>query len=577
MMTAETTLHFKDPFWLWALLLLLPGAFLFFDAQRRRNQLLSKILAPKLRSSLLEHVSLTKRIWRAGLVLGALEFLFLALAGPRFGYEEYMSESYGRDVMIAIDTSRSMQSTDVTPTRLARAKLLAQDVLALLPGDRLGLIAFAGRAFLQAPMTLDHRAISDALDELDTNIVPKGGTNIAQAIDLTIRALGKGEGSDRSLILMTDGEELQGNALQAAEKAKAQGIRIFTIGIGSPEGSFIPILNENNQHDFLRDEHGKAVLSKLDVERLEKIASLTGGFYESFGSKAAENIVQKGILPLSGGHENKQVTRRPIERYEWPLGAALLCLLLWWILGERRRSSKISLMTALFCLLLLPTLGRTTPGLSEYHHGNYGAALKTFEEELRHSHASDEVRFDAGTAAYKQGDYKKAIDYFTGAMTSSSPKIQEASTYNLANALVREGERAGDHSEKLANWKSALEHYDTVLKGNPNNKEAQENEAIVKKMMENLKKEEEQKKNNFFDVVVSPTTNNLVEELNNFSDKLMPFGKFKNKSFQAMYFENYNYCLWLSENIQDPKYDLLEFIQLVKKYKSPIYTPKNHH
>ena len=91
--------------------------------------------------------------------------------------------------------------------------------------------------------------------------------------------------------------------------------------------------------------------------------------------------------------------------------------------------------------------------------------------------------------------------------------------------------------------------------------------------------EEEQKKNNFVDVVVSPTstTNNLVEELNNFSEKLMPFGKYKNKSFQAMYFENYNYCLWLSENIQDPKYDLLEFINLVKKYKSPIYTPKNHH
>ena len=92
--------------------------------------------------------------------------------------------------------------------------------------------------------------------------------------------------------------------------------------------------------------------------------------------------------------------------------------------------------------------------------------------------------------------------------------------------------------------------------------------------------EEEKKNNNFVDVVSpAPTTstNNLVEELNNFSEKLMPFGKFKNKSFQALYFENYNYCLWLSENIQDPKYDLLEFINLVKKYKSPIYTPKNHH
>ena len=109
--------------------------------------------------------------------------------------------------------------------------------------------------------------------------------------------------------------------------------------------------------------------------------------------------------------------------------------------------------------------------------------------------------------------------------------------------------------------------------------------AVRKSMKNNNKNyndiiEEEKKNNNFVDVVVSPApapATNLVEELNNFSDKLMPFGKFKNKSFQAMYFENYNYCLWLSENIQDPKYDLLEFINLVKKYRSPIYNPKNHH
>ncbi|MFZ4115378.1 MAG: VWA domain-containing protein [Chthoniobacterales bacterium] len=495
-MSVDATLHFQNILWLWALLLLVPLTALFFYAQKKRELLLSKIVATRLRTSLVGHVSMVKRVLRAMLALGALGFLLIALAGPRLGYEEHVVPSHGRDIMLAIDTSRSMLATDVTPTRLARAKLLAEDVLELLPGDRVGLIAFAGKAFLQAPMTLDHQAVRDALNDLDTNIIPKGGTNISEAIHLTMTALDKGEGSERALILMTDGEDLGGDALQAAQEAKEDEIQIFTIGIGSPEGSLIPILNEQNGHDFVRDEHGKTVLSKLDIGRLQEIASITGGFYEPFGNNAARNIVQKGILPLSGVNGKTQVTRRPIERYEWPLSAALFLLVLWWLLDERRRYPQARRGLLLILLFLFPTLGNTTPGLNEYNQGNYGAALTTFEEQLKHGNDSDEARFDAGAAAYKQGYYKKAIDYFTGAMTSSSPKIQQASTYNLANALAREGERVTSGPEKLSDWKSAIEHYDTVLKADPNNKQAKENQAIVKKMIEDFKKQEEQQKKN---------------------------------------------------------------------------------
>lgn len=492
MMPADSTLHFEKILWLWALFLLVPLGGLFFYAQKKREELLSKIIALRLRDSLVGRVSMVKRFLRSLLLLVALGLLLIALAKPRLGYEEHSVPSFGRDIMIAIDTSRSMLATDVTPTRLARAKLLAQDVLDLLPGDRIGLIAFSGRAFLQAPMTLDHSAVRDAINELDTNVIPKGGTNITEAIELTIAALGKGEGTQRALILMTDGEDLEGASLNAAKAAKEASIKIFTIGIGSPQGSLIPVLNTQNKNDFVRDEEGKPVLSKLDLARLQEIASLTGGFYEPYGADAAKNIVQKAILPLSPGNQQKETIRHPIERYEWPLAAALLLLVVWWILNEKRRLPRT--MVPLGILFLFSQVGQATPGLSEYNQGNYKAALATFEQQLKQGNASDEARFDAGAAAYKQGAYQKAIDYFTGAMTSSSPKIQQAATYNLANALVREGEGLSETDKKLSDWKSALEHYDTVLKADPKNKQAQENQALVRKMIEDLKKQEEQKK-----------------------------------------------------------------------------------
>lgn len=227
---------------------------------------------------------------------------------------------------------------------------------------------------------------------------------------------------------------------------------------------------------------------------MQEIATITGGFYESFGTDAVTNIVDKAILPLSQGYGKTEVIRRPIERYEWPLAAALLFLVLWWLLDERRRLPRHRGVAALVILLLFPALGKTTPGLNEYNQGNYKAALTTFEQQLKQGNASDTARFDAGAAAYKKGDYKKAIDYFTGAMTASSPKIQQAATYNLANALVRDGEGQSDGTQKISDWKSAIEHYDTVLKTDPNNKQAKENQEVVKKMIEDFKKQEDQKK-----------------------------------------------------------------------------------
>ena len=488
-------LTFGSSEWLWALLLIGPLVWFFMEANRRRDVLLSKILAPRLQRQLAGRVSPLKRNLRMVSLLLAIACVILGLAKPRLGYRELEIKSKGRDVIIAIDTSRSMLSTDTAPTRLGRAKLIAQDLLSLLKGDRVGLIAFAGNAFLQAPLTLDKGAVLNSLEDLDTNTIPKGGTDVASAIRMAMGAFGKGEGSSRALVLMTDGEDLEASGVVAAKEAAAAGIRIFTIGFGSPSGSLIPVVSETGQHDFVRDQSGRPVTSKLDATRLTEVAKETGGFYQPYGQDAAKIIYEKGIVPLEEQESGTLSSRKPIERYAWPVGAALLFLSLWSLLGEGKGWLRNGIVALALLMLVSPrSLQAASAGINAYQKGDYETALKDFEKKLQTGASAAEIKFDAGAAAYKAGDFKKAAGYFSEAMTSGKSKIKEAATYNLANALVRTGEAARESEAKLSEWKNALQHYETVLKDAPSNTQAKENREIVLKLIEDQKKKQDQKK-----------------------------------------------------------------------------------
>jgi len=495
MLATANRLTFGSPGWFWALLLLGPLVWFYVDAARRREELLSRIVSPRLQKQLTGQVSHLKRNLRTAFLLGSLLLTVVALAKPRYGFREETITTKGRDVILAIDVSRSMLATDTAPTRLGRAKLISQDLLDLLRGDRFGLIAFAGTAFLQAPLTMDKVAVLTSIQDLDTNTIPKGGTDIAAAIRMAIAAFGKGEGATRALILMTDGEELEESAVEAANEAEAAGIRIFTIGFGSASGSLIPIRTEEGRNDFVRDENGNPVNSKLDVSRLTEIAKATGGFYLPYGQDAAKVIFDKGIRPLEEQVSGILTGRKPIERYAWPVSAALLLLALRSVIGEGRRMTKVSAATAAL-ILLLAGAPLHASGLNDYQQGNYQGALQDFEKRLQSGESIPEVKFDAGAAAYKAGDFQKAAGYFSEAMTSTKPKIRDAATYNLANALVRSGEAAREKDAKLSDWKNALQHYETVIKDDPMNSKAKENRDIVKKLIEDLKKQQQQKDQN---------------------------------------------------------------------------------
>src|SRR6266516_1227917 len=230
----KTAMTFGTPQWFWGLALVAVLIAMFIRAEHRGLRRLQEFVSARLLPQLAGTVNHPRRVLRYGLQLLGLSLALISLAQPRWGYTFEDVKRKGLDLLIAVDTSRSMLSNDVQPNRLERVKLAARDLINELQGDRVGLIAFAGRAFLQAPLTIDYEAVMESINDLDTKTIPEGGTNISEAISLATQSFGKSAMGNRALVIFTDGEELSGDAVKSAKAAADAGVRIFTIGVGPP-------------------------------------------------------------------------------------------------------------------------------------------------------------------------------------------------------------------------------------------------------------------------------------------------------------------------------------------------------
>ncbi len=328
-----------NPELLW-LLWLVPLAVAFYVYVFRSKTLLLRrfVAAPML--ARLAQVSPGRQKLRATLVVFAVLALGLALAGIKFGFTWEEVQRRGVDLVVALDVSESMLVEDVEATgkltRLERAKREITDLLRMLEGDRVALLAFAGVAFVECPLTLDYSAAAMFLDSLDTSLIPVKGTALGEAIRESLRAFKGGRSNSRAILLITDGEDLTGEALAAAEEAKAQGVRIFTIGIGRDEGAPIPLSGGG----FRRDQSGELILSKLDEPTLQRIALTTGGRYvrSVTGDMDLESIYREGIkATLEEQDLGAKRRQRWEDRFQWLVGAAMLALALEPLVPERRR------------------------------------------------------------------------------------------------------------------------------------------------------------------------------------------------------------------------------------------------
>jgi Ca-activated chloride channel family protein len=230
-----------------------------------------------------------------------------------------------------------MLTQDVKPNRLDRAKLAILDLIKQLQGDRVGLIAFAGTAFVQCPLTLDYAAFSESLRAVHVGIIPKGGTALADAVVAGVEAFEGRQGQHAALVLMTDGEDHEGGLDEATRRASEAGIRVYTVGIGTAGGELITI-EENGKATYLKDRHGQVVKSRLDEETLRKVATETGGayLYAKGPDLGLDELYVDYISKMEKRDLKTAMQRRYEERYQWPLALALVLLALEPLVGEKR-------------------------------------------------------------------------------------------------------------------------------------------------------------------------------------------------------------------------------------------------
>src|SRR5438034_1349435 len=509
--------------WLWGLLLIPLLIALFVRAERRGHRRLQEFVSARLLPQLAGTVNRPRRIARFALQLLGFSLVLVSLAQPRWGYTFQDVKRKGLDLFVAVDTSRSMLSNDVQPDRLDRVKLAVQDLLNELQCDRVGLIAFAGRAFLQAPIASDYETVVEAINDLDTKTIPEGGTNMSSAIALATQSFGKSATGNRALIIFTDGEandseEFSGDDVKTAKEAADAGVRIFTVGVGTPQGSLIPVTGDDGQTAFVKDSAGQVHKSKLDDKRLREIAQATGGFYVHLesGLRTMQQLQNEGLAKMKAAEMDVRLSRQPIERYEWPLSAALIALALSILIPERkhareRRSVPAPARTAahgvgggpvrtvgatVVLLILLSSFAfAAAPGIDAYHAGKFEDAYSQFQQTLKshpQSPADDKLQFDSGAAAYKLKDYNKALESFSQALLTRDTGLQSKGHYNLGNTLYQHGETEKSDDKKLSDWTNALDHYEQTLKLDPQNKEAKDNYDYVKRKIEELKNKKSQ-------------------------------------------------------------------------------------
>jgi Ca-activated chloride channel family protein len=495
-------MKFAQPLWL--LVGLAACAFALWRYRRydrRQRTALTTFASQHLVERLTRSLSPGRRTLKRILVVTGIACLFLTLARPQAGFRWEETKRKGLDILFAVDTSKSMLAQDVKPDRLTRARMAVSDLVDKLNGDGVGLIAFAGRAFLQSPVTLDYDAFRESLNALDTTIIPRPGTDIAAAIHEAQAAFHTQTGRDKILVLVTDGEDLAGNAITTAEAAAKDGVKIFTVGVGSANGELIPI----GGGEFAKDANGQIVKSKLDEATLKKIAKVTGGIYQPLGQQGEglNAIYTQGLASFTRHNLATRQHRVYLERFQWPLLTALLCFVADWLIGTRKRSTHAvrkpdiatSAAAIIFALIVWPSLVQASPQSAEkaYQKGDFAGAQQQYEAAAAKTPAKPELQFNAGSAAYKAAAFDTAEKAFQRSLKTDQVNLQQDTYYNLGNTQYRLGQKTekSNPQQTIQTWEEAVQFYEAALQIKSDDADARFNRDFVKKKLEELKKQQQ--------------------------------------------------------------------------------------
>ncbi|MCK5215942.1 MAG: VWA domain-containing protein [Candidatus Omnitrophica bacterium] len=325
--------------WLWGIV---PLILFFIWATRRRERMLNKFVQKQLKENLTKNYN-EKRAFQKNILLVIVFVLsIIALARPQWGFEWREIKREGIDILIAIDTSKSMLTEDVKPNRLERTKLAVKDLIKRLRGDRLGLIAFSGKAFLVCPFTMDYQGFLLSLEDLDAKTIPRGSTNIAAAIKESMRVYEDTSGDNKILVILTDGENLEEDPLKLAKQARDEGVKIYCVGIGTKDGELIRVRDASGNYEFFKDAEGNYVKSRLNEKILQEIALTTGGVYirASGAQFGLDLIFERELAKFEKREIESQMEKRYYERFQIPLAFMLILFVIEMCLPYRKKESK---------------------------------------------------------------------------------------------------------------------------------------------------------------------------------------------------------------------------------------------
>jgi Ca-activated chloride channel family protein len=506
--------------WLLAVTVALLAWFLWW-AWRKKQSLVAQFVQSRLMAQLTIGVSPARQKCRLALVVFAVACAMLALARPQWGFDEETAKQRGLDIVVAIDTSRSMLADDVQPNRIARAKFAALDLMKEAKSDRLALIPFAGAAFLQCPLTLDEQAFRQSVEALEVGIIPVGGTALTEAIETALTAFKEGD-NFKILVLFTDGEDHDSGALAAAEKAAKAGLKVFTIGLGTANGELLRATDEKGGVIYIKDEQGNVVKSRLNESLLQQIADATGGYYLPLrGANSMKMLYDKRLAPLPKSEISERLIRRYHERYQWPLALALAALLAEMFLPERKRVARakiivqganaelrkaVAALVAVAGLAFLSThsSAATEPERQDEQHRHSLTEQKQlekrlkqirrqvaeYEDRLKKNPNDQRLQYNRGTVAYEMQDYETATTNLQSAVTAPDLKLQQRASYNLGNTLYRQGEQTTEPTQRIETWEKAVQSFENATHLDPQDADAKFNLDLVKKKLEELKQQQ---------------------------------------------------------------------------------------
>ena len=485
--------RFESPIYLYLLVLIPLLALIRYLSYRNQKKRLRKFGEPSLLKALMPDVSRFRPSVKFWILQGALALLIVMLARPQMGTKINHEKRVGIETIIAMDISNSMRAEDIVPSRLDRSKMMVENLVDHFTNDKIGLIVFAGDAFVQLPITSDYVSAKMFLSSIDPSMMASQGTDIARAIEMASHSFTQEEGIGKAIIVITDGEDHEGGAVEAAEAAKKNGMRVYVLGVGSTQGAPIPVPGTGN---YMQDNTGNTVMSALNEDMCKQVAQAGGGAYIHVeNNSAAQEQLDNELDKLAKKETSTAVYSEFDEQFQAFGVLALLLLILEICIFDRRNpllkhvslfgKRKVAVM-----LLFLTALSVTAQtdrqyirqGNKQFRMGDYPNAEVSYRKAIEQNPKNPQASFNLGNALMAQKKDSAAVTQFENASRLETNPLRKAQSFHNIGVICQTHKMYGE----------AIEAYKSALRLNPNDDETRYNLVLCKHQKQ---KQDQQKQN----------------------------------------------------------------------------------